>query len=86
MDPTDISDVTGSTCTFLVKGDGPADNGMGLFEPGERVRLRFIDTAAMTMFNIRLPGLRLTVVAAGGRPVCPIEVDAFQIAIAEHTM
>jgi FtsP/CotA-like multicopper oxidase with cupredoxin domain len=80
MDPTDISDVTGSVFTYLVNGHGPRDNWTGLFKPGERVRLRFINAAAQTIFNIRIPGLRLTVVAADGQNVRPVEVDELQIA------
>jgi len=83
MDPTDISDVTGAVLTYLVNGHGPKDNWTGLFRPGERVRLRFINAAAQTIFNVRIPGLRLTVVAADGQPVRPVEVDEFQIANAE---
>jgi CopA family copper-resistance protein len=83
MDPTDISDVTGSVFTYLVNGHGPRDNWTGLFKPGERVRLRFINAAAQTIFNIRIPGLRLTVVAADGQNVRPVEVDELQIANAE---
>ncbi len=83
MDPTDISDVTGAVQTFLVNGHGPNDNWTGLFTPGERVRLRFINAAAQMIFNIRIPGLRFTVVAADGQNVRPIEVDEFQIGNAE---
>ena len=83
MDPADISDVTGSTYTYLVNGHGPADNWTALFRPGERVRLRFINAAAMTIFNVRIPGLTLTVVAADGIPVRPVAVEEFQIANAE---
>ena len=83
MDPTDISDVTGSAFTFLINGHGPKDNWTGLFKPGERVRLRFINAAAQTIFNIRIPGLKLTVVAADGQNIEPVEVDEFQIANAE---
>jgi CopA family copper-resistance protein len=83
MDPTDISDVTGSIFTYLVNGHGPRDNWTGLFRPGERLRLRFINAAAQTIFNVRIPGLRLTVVAADGQNVRPVEVDEFQIANAE---
>ena len=64
MDPTDIADVTGSTYTYLVNGQGPGDNWTGLFAPGERVRLRFVNAAAQTIFNVRIPGLTLIVVAA----------------------
>jgi len=83
MDPTDISDVTGSAFTFLINGHGPKDNWTALFMPGERVRLRFINAAAQTIFNIRIPGLKLTVVAADGQTIEPVEVDEFQIANAE---
>jgi CopA family copper-resistance protein len=83
MDPTDISDVTGAVLTYLVNGHGPGDNWTGLFKPGERVRLRFINAGAQTIFNVRIPGLKLTIVAADGQPVRPVEVDEFQIANAE---
>ncbi len=83
MDPTDISDVTGSTYTFLVNGHGPSDNWTALFQPGERIRLRFVNAAAMTNFNVRIPGLRMSVVQSDGQNVRPIEVDEFQIAVAE---
>ncbi|MGR4863544.1 copper resistance system multicopper oxidase [Caulobacter sp. LARHSG274] len=83
MDPTDISDVTGAALTFLTNGHGPEDNWTGLFTPGERVRLRFINAAAQTVFNVRIPGLRLTVVAADGQNIRPVTVDEFQIGNAE---
>jgi len=83
MDPADISDVTGSTYTYLINGHGPADNWTALFRPGERLRLRFVNAAAMTTFNVRIPGLKLTVVQADGQDVRPVEVDEFQIGIAE---
>ena len=83
MDPTDIADVNGSTYTFLVNGYGPKDNWTALFQPGERVRLRIINASAMSIFNVRIPGLRLTIVQADGLNVRPVEVDEFQIAVAE---
>ncbi|MFC4256183.1 copper resistance system multicopper oxidase [Altererythrobacter xixiisoli] len=83
MDPTDISDVTAETYTYLINGHGPAENWTGLFQPGERVRLRIINAAAMTIFNIRIPGLEMSVVAADGLPVHPVAVDEFQIGNAE---
>lgn len=83
MDPTDVSDVTGSTYTYLVNGHGPRDNWTALFRPGERVRLRFINASAMTIFNVRIPGLRMTVVQSDGLNVRPVEVDEFQITVAE---
>jgi CopA family copper-resistance protein len=83
MDPTDISDITGAVYTFLVNGHGPADNWTGLFKPGERVRLRFINAAAQTIFDVRIPGLKLTIVAADGQNIRPVAVDEFQIGNAE---
>lgn len=83
MDPADISDVTGSTYTFLVNGHGPEDNWTALFKPGERVRLRVINASAMTTFNVRIPGLTLQIVQADGQNVMPVDVDEFQIGVAE---
>ena len=83
MDPTDIADVNGSTYTYLINGHGSQENWTGLFTAGERVRLRIINASAMTNFNVRLPGLPMTVVAADGQHVRPVETDEFQIAIAE---
>ena len=83
MDPTDISDVTGSTYSYLVNGYGPQDNWTALFRPGERVRLRVINASAMSTFNFRIPGLTMTVVQADGVAVRPVAVDEFQIAVAE---
>jgi CopA family copper-resistance protein len=83
MDPTDISDVTGSLYRFLINGHGPQDNWTALFNPGERVRLRFINAAAMTIFNVRIPGLEMDIVAADGQNVRPVRVGEFQISVAE---
>ena len=83
MDPTDIADVTGATYTYLINGHDTADNWTGLFAAGERVRLRIINAASMTNFNVRMPGLPMTVVAADGQHVRPVETDEFQMGIAE---
>ena len=83
MDPTDISDITGSAFTYLLNGRAPGEPWSGLARTGERVRLRIINAAAQTIFNLRIPGLKLTVVAADGQAVRPIEVDELQIANAE---
>lgn len=83
MNPTDILDITGFAYTYLVNGLPPDGNWTGLFRPGERVRLRFINSAAATMFNVRIPGLPMTIVAADGQNVRPVAVDELQIAIAE---
>jgi FtsP/CotA-like multicopper oxidase with cupredoxin domain len=83
MDPTDISDVTAAAYTYLINGHSPAENWTGLFRPGERVRLRLINAAAQTIFNIRIPGLKLVVVATDGIDVRPVEVEELQIGNAE---
>ncbi|MBT8446408.1 MAG: copper resistance system multicopper oxidase, partial [Gammaproteobacteria bacterium] len=83
MDMTDIADVTGATYTYLVNGHGPEANWTGLFEPGQRVRLRFINASAMTIFNVRIPELPMTFVQADGLDVKPVTVDEFQIGVAE---
>jgi CopA family copper-resistance protein len=83
MDPTDVLDVTGSAYTYIVNGFGPRDNWTALFKPGERVRLRIINASAMTNFNVRIPGLPLSIVQADGQNVHPVTVDEFQIGVAE---
>ena len=83
MDAADIADVTGSTYAFTINGFGPFDNWTGLFTPDERVRLRIINASAQTTFNIRIPGLPMTVVQADGLNVRPVTVDEFQIGTAE---
>ncbi len=83
MDPTDIADVTGAAFTYLMNGAPSATNWTGLFRPGERVRLRFINAAAATYFDVRIPGLKMTVVQADGQNVQPVRVDEFRIAVAE---
>ncbi|MGE0464667.1 MAG: copper resistance system multicopper oxidase, partial [Vicinamibacterales bacterium] len=83
MSATDLADVTGYTYTYLMNGQAPAANWTGPFRPGERVRLRFINGSAMSYFDVRIPGLKMTVVAADGLHVRPVEVDEFRIAVAE---
>ena len=83
MSPTDISDVTGATYTYLVNGLPPSSNWTGLFQPGERIRLRFINAGAGTYFDVRLPGLEMTVVAVSGQYVQPVVTDEFRVEIAQ---
>jgi CopA family copper-resistance protein len=83
MDPTDIADITGHHFTFLMNGLAPDSNWTGLFRPGERVRLRFINASAVTFYDVRIPGLRMSVVQADGQNVKPVTVDEFRIGIAE---
>jgi FtsP/CotA-like multicopper oxidase with cupredoxin domain len=83
MNPTDLADVSGATYTYLVNGSAPAGNWTGLFRPGERVRLRVINGSSNSIFDLRIPGLRLSVVAADGQDVEPVSVDELRIAAAE---
>ena len=83
MSPTDLSDVNANTYTYLMNGTTALGNWTGLFRSGEKVRLRFINGSAMTYFDVRIPGLKMTVVAADGQYVHPVTVDEFRIAIAE---
>lgn len=83
MSPTDILDVTGSTYTYLLNGQPPAANWTALFRQGERVRLRFINGSAMTIFDVRIPNLPMTVVQTDGNAVEPVTVDEFRISVAE---
>jgi FtsP/CotA-like multicopper oxidase with cupredoxin domain len=83
MTPTDLADVSGYTYTYLVNGTTPAGNWTGLFRAGEKVRLRFINAAAMTYFDVRIPGLKMTVVAADGQHVQPVAIDEFRLGVAE---
>ncbi|MEN7341320.1 MAG: copper resistance system multicopper oxidase, partial [Pseudomonadota bacterium] len=83
MNPTDIADVTGATYTYLINGHSPNENWTGLFNPGERVRLRLINASAMSIFNVRIPGLPMQVVQSDGLDVRPVETDELQIGTAE---
>ncbi|KFL89655.1 Multicopper oxidase [Acetobacter malorum] len=83
MAATDISDVTGVIYTYLMNGLAPDINWNGLFRPGEKVRLRFINGSSMTFFDIRIPGLEMLVVQADGNDVEPVPVDEFRIGVAE---
>ena len=83
MNPTDLADVSGETYTYLVNGQPPGQNWTGVFKAGETIRLRFINGSAMTYFDVRIPGVKMTVIAADGQPVKPVSVDEFRIAVAE---
>jgi CopA family copper-resistance protein len=83
MNATDLADVSGYTYTYLLNGATPEANWTALYRPGEPVRLRFVNASAMTFFDVRIPGLALTVVAADGQPVVPVTVDEFRLGTAE---
>ena len=83
MNPTDLGDVSGYTYTYLMNGTAPAGNWTGIFRPGEKIRLRFINGSASTIFDVRIPGLKMTVISADGQDVVPVPVDEFRISVAE---
>lgn len=83
MSPTDFTDLSAHTYTYLMNGTNPASNWTGLFNKGDKVRLRFINGSAQTIFDVRIPGLKLTVIGTDGQLVDPVTVDEFRIAVAE---
>lgn len=83
MDPTDIADVTGVTYTYLMNGRSAAENWTAIAKPGQRVRLRLLNASAGTFFDVRIPGLPMTVVQADGQNIKPVETDELRIAVAE---
>ncbi|MBN8947449.1 MAG: copper resistance system multicopper oxidase [Rhodanobacter sp.] len=83
MNPTDFGDVSGYTYTYLMNGAAPAGNWTGIFKPGEKLRLRFINGSAQTIFDVRIPGLKMTVISADGQDIEPVSVDEFRISVAE---
>ena len=83
MSPADLSDVSGYTYTYLMNGSAPAGNWTGIFRPGEKIRLRFVNGSAMSYFDVRIPGLKMIVIAADGQDVAPVPVDEFRIGVAE---
>ncbi|MDF1645007.1 MAG: copper resistance system multicopper oxidase [Pseudomonadales bacterium] len=83
MNPTDLTDLSAATLTFLMNGVAPAGNWTGLFKQGERVRLRFINASSNSFFDVRIPGLKLTVVQADGQDVKPVTVDEFRFGAGE---
>lgn len=83
MSPTDLADVGAPAYTYLVNGTMPDGNWTGLFRRGERIRLRFVNGSAMTYFDVRIPGLRMRVVAVDGQPVHPVDIEEFRLGVAE---
>ncbi|EDY86706.1 copper-resistance protein CopA [gamma proteobacterium HTCC5015] len=83
MSSRDISDVTGYTYTFLMNGQTPDSGWVGLFKKGQTVRLRIINAAAMTFFDVRIPGLKMRVIEADGQPIEPVSVDDIRLGVAE---
>ena len=83
MSDRDLSDVTGYTYTYLMNGNNPATQFKALFKKGEKIRLRFINSSAMTFFDVRIPELKMTVISADGNNIEPISIDEFRIGVAE---
>jgi FtsP/CotA-like multicopper oxidase with cupredoxin domain len=83
MDPSGITQPTGALFTYLMNGKTAAQNWTGLFRPGERVRLRFINASAQTAYDVSIPGLTMTVVHVHGNDVHPVPVDQFRMNVAE---
>ncbi|WP_157006495.1 copper resistance system multicopper oxidase [Luteibacter yeojuensis] len=83
MNPTDLADVSGATYTYLVNGMAPAANWVGAFKPGEHVRLRLVNGSSNSIFDLRIPGLRMQVVAADGQDIVPVDVDELRLSAAE---
>jgi len=83
MSPRDLADISGATYTYLMNGATPSGNWSGVFRRGEKVRLRFINGSAMSFFDVRIPGMKMTVVAADGVNMHPVPVDEFRIGVAE---
>ena len=82
MDPSGINQPTGALFTYLMNGKTAAENWTGLFRPGERVRLRFINASAQTAYDVSIPGLTMNVVHVHGNDVQPVPVDQFRINVA----
>jgi CopA family copper-resistance protein len=78
MSPTDLADLSATTLTYLTNGVTPAGNWTGLFSAGETVRLRFINGAGNTFYDVRIPGLKLKVVQVDGQDIDPVTVDEFR--------
>lgn len=83
MSPTDLADISAHTYTYLMNGRSPVMNWTGLFKAGEQVRLRLINSSAMTFFDVRIPGLKMTVIQADGQVVEPVSVDEIRLGVAE---
>lgn len=83
MSPVDLAGITGAEYTYLMNGQAPDSNWTAMFNPGETVRLRFINSAAMSTFDVRIPGLEMQVVMVDGKPVKPVDIHEFRISVAE---
>ena len=83
MNPTDLGDVSGVAYTYLMNGQSPTGNWTGQFKTGEKIRLRFINGSSSTIFDVRIPGLKMTVISADGQDVLPVPIDEFRISVAE---
>jgi multicopper oxidase len=69
---------------YLANGRLPADATRLDAKPGQRVRLRIINAAADTTFDLAVGGHRMTVTHSDGFPVQKVEVDTLRLAMGER--
>ena len=69
---------------YLINGRIPASPTTFDAKPGQRIRIRIINTAADTTFRVALAGHAMTVTHTDGYPVVPTQVDALLIGMAER--
>ena len=83
MSPTDILDVTGATYTYLVNGQPPAATGRRCSGLASACVCVSSTASSMSIFDVRIPGLPMSVVQTDGNDIEPVEVDEFRIGTAE---
>ncbi|NQY73439.1 MAG: multicopper oxidase domain-containing protein [Candidatus Margulisbacteria bacterium] len=79
MGPMDISDI--SYDAFLSNGNKVHQ--LGTAKKGDRIRLRIINAAASSYFNVEFSGGNMEVISADGLNVQPFKTSRIKIAIAE---
>ncbi len=79
MGPMDISDI--GYDAFLANGKSSVD--LGVAEGGQTVKLRMVNAAASSYFNIEFSGGPMTIIATDGVDIVPIKVKRLRLAVAE---
>ena len=79
MGPMDISDV--GYDAFLANGKQSID--LGEAEGGQTVKLRLVNAAASSYFNVEFSGGPMTIIATDGIDIEPIKVKRLRMAVAE---
>ena len=69
---------------YLINGRVPAAATTFSAKPGQRIRIRFINSGSDTAFRVALGGHSMTVTHTDGYPVVPTQVDALLIGMAER--